>query len=540
MGVVYKIKNEATNDPTSYALKTFIAGREWGIRTARRFEREALTWLQLDKHPNIVQALWVERVEGLPCLIMEYIPEGTTLKDVLGEHTRSAKGALRLALNLCDGLGYAHSRLGILHRDVKPENCLIAGDGSLKIADFGISLAWRGEILDQNAGTPKYRAPEQSDPTLKPDERVDVYAFGITLTEILAGQCLTDATEARMRARQQEKNPLWALALRCIDENRENRPRTFVHVRASIEQCHAEIIGSAAPSPPSVPDPTPEEYQDKAAGFVALQQFPLAVRAYERALNARPSNPALWAGLSAVHFQMEQPELAIEAAEKGLSLGRATSSLLNNKGQALAALGRLDDALTALRDASALDPTNPIIWCNMADLLWKKEKRAEAFELCKVSLKIDPKYVRALVLKANLLLESDRVPEAQGVLDEARRINPSDPEVLFGMSWVLDKQHRTEEALAQLEMALAFQDENFTMLRQYGWLLLKAGRLNDALSSLTRVLNHDPSDAEALRGKVLVLLAQGERQAAMESVNVAEQFHPTNPRILELRGLVQV
>ncbi|RZD56409.1 serine/threonine protein kinase [Streptomyces albidoflavus] len=152
-----------------------------------RFIREARSVARLS-HPNVV-GVFDQGAEGAYVyLAMEYVP-GCTLRDVLRE-----RGALtpRAALDVLEpvlaALGAAH-RAGFVHRDMKPENVLIGDDGRVKVADFGLVKAvdtvtnTTGTVL----GTVSYLAPEQIEQDDVADARVDVYACGVVLYEMLTG-----------------------------------------------------------------------------------------------------------------------------------------------------------------------------------------------------------------------------------------------------------------------------------------------------------------------------------------------------------------
>lgn len=151
-----------------------------------RFIREAKSVARLD-HPNVVQVFDQGAEGAYVYLAMEYIA-GCTLRDVLRE-----RGALRprAALDILEpvlaALGAAH-RAGFVHRDMKPENVLIGDDGRVKVADFGLVRAvdtvtsTTGSVL----GTVSYLAPEQIEHGAA-DPRVDVYACGVVLYEMLTG-----------------------------------------------------------------------------------------------------------------------------------------------------------------------------------------------------------------------------------------------------------------------------------------------------------------------------------------------------------------
>jgi serine/threonine-protein kinase len=162
--------------PTLAADGTFV----------ERFIREAKSVARL-AHPNVVQVFDQGTDGGYVYLAMEYV-SGCTLRDVLRE-----RGALqpRAALDILEpvlaALGAAH-RAGFVHRDMKPENVLIGDDGRVKVADFGLVRAVDTVTSSTGAvlGTVSYLAPEQIEHGTA-DPRVDVYACGVVLYEMLTG-----------------------------------------------------------------------------------------------------------------------------------------------------------------------------------------------------------------------------------------------------------------------------------------------------------------------------------------------------------------
>lgn len=168
------------------ALKVMHPSLAADVSFVERFIREAKSVARL-AHPNVVQVFDQGTDGSYVYLAMEYVA-GCTLRDVLRE-----RGALqpRAALDILEpvlaALGAAH-RAGFVHRDMKPENVLIGDDGRVKVADFGLVRAvdtvtnTTGAVL----GTVSYLAPEQIE-TGTTDPRVDVYACGIVLYEMLTG-----------------------------------------------------------------------------------------------------------------------------------------------------------------------------------------------------------------------------------------------------------------------------------------------------------------------------------------------------------------
>ncbi|RDG36169.1 Stk1 family PASTA domain-containing Ser/Thr kinase [Streptomyces corynorhini] len=168
------------------ALKVMHPALATDATFVERFIREAKAVARLS-HPNIV-GVFDQGAEGAYVyLAMEYVA-GCTLRDVLRE-----RGALRprAALDILEpvlaALGAAH-RAGFVHRDMKPENVLIGDDGRVKVADFGLVRAV-GDVTNTTGtvlGTVSYLAPEQIEQGTS-DTRVDVYACGVVLHEMLTG-----------------------------------------------------------------------------------------------------------------------------------------------------------------------------------------------------------------------------------------------------------------------------------------------------------------------------------------------------------------
>jgi eukaryotic-like serine/threonine-protein kinase len=153
-----------------------------------RFRREARAVASLS-HPNIVTILDRGEDEGRQFLVFELV-EGRTLKEVLDEEGRlPVARALEIAIQVARGLGFAHEH-GLVHRDVKPQNVILNGDGRAKVTDFGIARSLEVEGVTQSGavlGTSNYIAPEQA--SGRPvDRTTDVYSLGVVLFELLTGE----------------------------------------------------------------------------------------------------------------------------------------------------------------------------------------------------------------------------------------------------------------------------------------------------------------------------------------------------------------
>jgi serine/threonine-protein kinase len=154
-----------------------------------RFKREARSVAQL-QHPNIVTVIDRGEEDGRQYIVFEFI-DGENLKELVVRKGRlDVHDALEIALEVAQGLAFAHEH-GLVHRDVKPQNVLLNGDGRAKVTDFGIArsldvehgMTQTGTVL----GTSNYIAPEQA--SGQPvDAHTDVYSLGVVLYEMLTGE----------------------------------------------------------------------------------------------------------------------------------------------------------------------------------------------------------------------------------------------------------------------------------------------------------------------------------------------------------------
>ncbi len=166
-------------------LPDLFVGRK---ELVERFLREARLSGKL-QHPNIVRTLDVGYQNGVYYLVMEYV-EGVDAQRLLQHEGRfSPMRAVNIAGFVARALGEAHAQ-AVIHRDIKPANIMIGRDGKVKVTDFGLARSLQATtaltLSNQVLGTPHYMAPEQIK-SMDIDERVDIYALGITLWQFLTG-----------------------------------------------------------------------------------------------------------------------------------------------------------------------------------------------------------------------------------------------------------------------------------------------------------------------------------------------------------------
>jgi eukaryotic-like serine/threonine-protein kinase len=198
-----------------------------------RFRREARAVATLS-HPNIVTVIDRGEHGGRQFIVLEYV-DGENLKQLIQRRgPASVSTALELAMQVSQGLSFAHQQ-GLVHRDVKPQNVLLNGDGQAKVTDFGIArsldvqqgMTQTGTVL----GTSDYIAPEQAQGQ-QVDEHTDVYSLGVVLYELLTSEVPFPGEN------------FVAVAMRHINEPppaiRDKRPDVPPRVEAAVQKAMAK------------------------------------------------------------------------------------------------------------------------------------------------------------------------------------------------------------------------------------------------------------------------------------------------------------
>ena len=185
MGVVYRAYDTLLERVVAVKLISGTIDENPDLR--ERFFREARAAGQLS-HRNIITIHDLGEHEGLPYLAMEYL-DGEDLQRRMAGHDRlSLAHKLDLAIEICEGLEFAHSH-NVIHRDIKPANIFITDHGRVKLLDFGLARLVTSELTHSNMmmGTINYMAPEQVRGE-RADQRSDVFATGVVMYEMLSGR----------------------------------------------------------------------------------------------------------------------------------------------------------------------------------------------------------------------------------------------------------------------------------------------------------------------------------------------------------------
>ena len=269
MGAVYR--GERVGLGRAVAIKVMHAALPGQMSARERFEREAELMAKL-AHPHCVSVLDFGVYDGKPYLVMELV-RGKSLHDlIVAERQLHPRRAADIARQLLAGVAHAHE-LGIIHRDIKPANIMVSPKEALgdhvQILDFGLArLRESTSMLTQGiaVGTPSYMAPEQCRGE-KLDARVDVYATGVVLFEMIAGRKPFVAKDplAIVKMQLTEQPPklgdfasgadaLEPIVARALQKQPNDRYASAVEMAAAIDQAIPTRAQTAPAGVPIVPN----------------------------------------------------------------------------------------------------------------------------------------------------------------------------------------------------------------------------------------------------------------------------------------------
>lgn len=505
--VVYDMRRESV-----FAMKTFKEHYfEYAANNRTRFIQESQSWINLPTHPNITEAINVEKVENQPCIFLEYV-SGGNLADII--HSGKLAGNIQLvldfALQFCDGMIHLKSHGINAHRDIKPQNCLITTDNILKITDFGLaklneSYAMRPTPNERDHqasqtqsgigfGTPAYMAPEQFLDARTANTRSDVYSFGVLLYEMLSGKtpfvysqnetinpysyfrCAHNETSIKSLPSKDKR--LNALVFKCLEKDPYNRYSDFEQLRSELDEIGAGIGNLPINQLRSNANKRIRSGEDKGMSLYALGNYREAYAIYQ--------------GIMA---NLENQELDNEEKSKKYM----------RYGMILRKMGRYDEAIESYDRSLSLAPHNAEAYYNKGNLYMEDIGDMEsAIKSYKNALEINEEHVDALYSLAGALAMSGKKHESIEWSDKAIQIYPRASKAWLNKGLALWETGRKDEGLDCVFRAISLEPDSVNILLMSGQMLELSSKYEGAYFCFNRVLHIDPTN-ELARSRMFLL-----------------------------------
>jgi serine/threonine protein kinase len=267
MGKVYKVFDKKIKEVV--ALKLIRPEISTDEKTIERFNNE-LRLARKISHRHVCRMYDLGEEGASHFITMEYVP-GEDLKRFIKRSEQLTVGkAVSIAKQICEGLAEAH-HLGVIHRDLKPQNIMIDSEGNTRIMDFGIARFLEGEgVTTQGVliGTPDYMSPEQAEME-GVDQRSDIYALGVILFEMVTGRVPFEGKTPLSIAMKHKSEPppdprnlnaqvtdgLSQVILKCMEKEKHNRYQSIEELLSDLKNIEEGLPTTEKIVPPAKPRP---------------------------------------------------------------------------------------------------------------------------------------------------------------------------------------------------------------------------------------------------------------------------------------------
>jgi len=500
MGVVFVVMDKETGN--IYAAKTLQDWCAHNTRSRKRFEREARMWIELENHPNIVKAHFIEHVIDRPYLFLEFVP-GSDVSSRVRVGSINTRLAVKFGIQICRAMSHAARRFpGFVHRDIKPSNCLTWQE-NLKLTDFGLAKAMDKtditQMPDENQehpsgiskegkrlGTIPYMAPELFMHGSKQDSRSDIYSFGMTLYKMITGKFPYKATSPEE----------W------MDSHINKQPVSPIEYSPNIPVVLNELILKCLSKDPA------KRFND----FTQIGEL-----------------------LSAVLLKNFGERLPRDTPQ------RLESRDIINKAISYSRLGLHKEALDYFDRALTQDPSNPDALTGKAITLSKIGLGEEALENCDKALLIDQYFADAWIIKGRIYSNNKMYDRAVACFDVALSLRPEATDVMFEKGENLLNMGKLNEALSCYEKIIEIQPSSVSGWLMKGFIQLELGNYEDSINSSNQVLKLQSGQfAEAWACKGDAYFRMGRLSKAEKCFTKALTIEPNHPFYMALLACTYV
>lgn len=542
MGTVWRAWDERLKRPV--ALKRILPATNHSA-ARERFRREAEAGARLN-HPAIVHLYDIlETAEG-EWIVLELV-DGPTLQELLREGPLDLERAMRLGREIAEGLAEAHAQ-GLLHRDLKASNVMVAPGGRAKILDFGVAKQLLPEAQESTlsapglvVGTTYAMSPEQA-MGLPLDARSDLFALGSLLYEMVTGEApfraeTAAATLARVchfrplplvKARPGTPLELSNLIGRLLEKEPVDRPASAAEVAAALagaSESSSRVLSGSHSDPDE--KTLPEGYLPPASGAV-FEPPPVAPKPETFPARLRPI--ALWGSLVLLLAVAAGVLLAKNGVPRDpYRLYREGDSFLARFDRP----GHLDRAIQSFSAIVAQDDRHAPAYAGLAraywlkfdgeskDIAWLNRARSAAHR----AVELDAYLAAARVSLGLVCFSSGQLGEARKQLDQALLLKPLDAEAFYGLARVHEARGALREAEAAYRRAVEIRPDRM-YFDGMGSLYLRESRLEEAVTAFRRSIQLAPDSYLGYRNLAAAYYSQGKLGEAASQLQNALQIRP--------------
>lgn len=436
---------------------------------------EAEISLNLGYHPHLVTTHSVFYYRNRFHLLTEYV-SGTSLDLRLKETPLDLQTALEYALHLCSAMLHTKKVFpAFRHGDIKPGNCLITDDNQLKLSDFGQSVISHADEMKGKlpGGTYYYMSPEMFDAANSNRDFSDIYAFGVTLFEMLSGvRPFSGSSRKEIVENHKHKLPpldilrengvpesVLKLISACLEKIPTDRPKDFGEIERELNKIYQAEFKQNAPKT-EIFEPSVEQLIEQAVSFSVLGHYEKALSCVDKALQQDKFSAAALAHKALILSQLNSDEKILQYNSKSLSLK--------------------ENSLT-------------ILFIH-AKILFKFQHLHTALRYLEKALKIEPNNISALILKGEILCQKRRIYPAIKCFEKALVFDKFQAEASEKLAEIYFSEGFIEKALRIAEKGLERDLRNVRLLKISGDIYLLQEEKLKAIEFYKKVLSYSADE----------------------------------------------
>lgn len=557
MGVVYFCRGIGIDG--FYALKTFQDQFIDSEDMKENFKQEALAWISLGKHANIVTAYSFDIIDDRPFIFIEFIVPNNNDQNTLNDFLKTDLSEIQIlewSIQVCHAMEHAKSKKVSPYRDIKPDNIMITNDKVLKITDFGLARLWNGLRIEKSSqenfsdssvdflhnghtqlysGTPEYMAPEQFEG--KANEISDVYSFGVVLYQMINNGIhpFSEVDISKIDSNQypykdeepaELRSDIFPIAKKCLNKNSENRYPSFEALRNDLEELYLEKTGNYPPEPPTNAELEADEHVNRGYALDKLRFINEAISEFQKAKNLDPELFPARINLAIMFIKTDQYDNAINELEKAIEIDPKNADAHYNLGICYNQNMQYKEAIREFKIAIKLNPSCKEAHVNLGRIFDDRNQLDPAITEYEKALKIDSKFFEALMNLGIAYTKKNRYDDAISIFEKAKEINPNDPGLYNSWGNALSKKGEEDKAIGKYVKALTLKSEFSKAHNNFGLSWDSKGRTDLAIHEFNEAINCDPENVGAYMNLGSVYVKMGEFNKAIQQFKTVIKIDP--------------
>ncbi|MBI4242562.1 MAG: tetratricopeptide repeat protein [Planctomycetes bacterium] len=512
MGIVYKALDTQLNRNAALKFLDKISGER-----LKRFLNEAEIISKLT-HPNIVPVYDIGSLDEQYYISMQYV-DGKTLDHFIGKS--SEKEFVEIILKVCDALKYAHLK-GVIHRDIKPQNIIVADNKSVYVTDFGLAkhsdndLTVTGEML----GTPAFMSPEQC-LGKNVDVRSDIYSLGITLYNCFVGRLPFDGDSTG------------AVIIKII----EGKAIPIKSINSKIHKDLQLIVEKCIFLDPKLRYQSVGELEDDLKRFLNGERVRVKGLPFWYVLIRKAKKYRIHAIIGLIIVILS---LLYAFSLYSISRKEKLSKELMYKGLQHRANKQYGEAVKLLKDAVESCPTNFEAHYALASILFDEDKYDEAVISLNEVIKLNPDFAASYYLLGASYYKLNRSKEAETELLKALKLNSNHANSYHCLGNVYIKLGLYEESIVSLKKGSQLDRGNPEIINSLGVAFKSKNNFDEALKYFAAAVKISPDVALFHKNLGLVYLQMGNANDAVISLNRAIRLDPKDYSTVYQAGIAHV